>query len=60
MEVLEVQVEGLGGFSESMLDQVGRKWKFRRFRAYMEGVWNGLNWLRSGWGPASGSNMDPT
>ena len=58
--VWEVQVGGLGGFLGSMLDLVGHKWGFGRFRGYREGVWKGLGWLGGGWGPGSGSNMGPT
>ena len=40
--VWEVSVGGLGGFLGSMLDLVGHKWGFGRFRGYMEAVWKGL------------------
>ena len=58
--VWEVQVGGLGGFLRSMLDLLGHQWGFGRFKGYMEEVWKGLGWLRGGWGPGCGSNMDPT
>ena len=58
--VWEVQVGGLGGFLGSMLDLVGHKWGFGRFRGYREGVWKGLGWPRGGLGPGSWSNMGPT
>ena len=58
--VWEIQVGGFGAFLGSMLDLVGHKWEFGRFRGYREGVGKGLGWLRGGWGPGSGSNMDPT
>ena len=42
LEVLDVQVGGLGGLLGSMLDLVGHKQGFGRASGYLEGVWQGL------------------
>ena len=57
---LRLKLGGLGSFLGFILGLVGRKWRFGRPRGHREGVGKGLGWLRGGWGPGSGPNMDPT
>ena len=61
-----IQVGGFGGpswrlgaFLGLMLGLTRRKWEPGRPRGHRERVGKGLGWLRVGWGPRSGPNMDP-